>query len=302
MVGGPGESGNGRMNVGGAAYWFVAPALLLFAVFVLAPLVASLGFAFTSWDGFAKPDWVGLQNFRRAMGDTVYLWAYVHVILYILGTFVFEVAFGLGMAVLLDRETRGYGLLRGLFFSPMILSMTAAGVLFAFVLDYRSGLLNQVLRAVGLEGLAQPWLSQPSTALFAIMLVSGWKFSGFYMVIFLAALRRIPRHLYEAAELDGASPWVRFRYITLPLLRQNIQTCILLAVTGGFAGFDLFFTMTNGQPFGSTEVPATWIIKKAFDQNELGYATALTVIYAAVVIAISLVFMRFTDRSDVTRY
>lgn len=296
------QSSHGRIRAGRAGLLFVAPALLLYSAFVLVPLVSSLWFAFTDWDGYSTPDFVGLSNFTRAFGDTTYLWAYAHVTAYIAGTLVFEVTAGLLMAVLLDSERRGYALMRGLTFSPMVLSMSAAGVLFAFVLDYRSGLLNQVLRAVGLGDLAQPWLSQPSTALIAIMLVSGWKFSGFYMVIFFAALRRIPRNLYDAARLDGAGPVARFRFITLPLLKANVLTAVLLAVTGGFAGFDLFFTLTNGQPFGATEVPATWIIKKAFDQNELGYATALTVIYAAVTIAVSLAFMRLSERSDVARY
>jgi ABC-type sugar transport system permease subunit len=293
---------SGRLRVGGAAYFFVAPAMILFAVFVLAPLVASSYYAFTNWDGYGTPSFVGLANFQRALADVTYLYSYLHVILYITGTLFFEVAFGLLMAVLLDSDRRGFSLLRGMFFSPMVLSMTAAGVLFAFVLDYRTGLLNQVLRGTGLGSLAQPWLSQPSTALISIMLVSGWKFSGFYMVIFLAALRRIPRALYEAAALDGASTLRQLFRITIPLLKQNILTCILLAVTGGFAGFDLFFTLTNGQPFGATEVPATLIIKTAFDGNEIGYATALTVIYAAVVIAISLAFMGFSERADVTKY
>ena len=293
---------SGRLNVGGAAYFFVGPAMLLFAVFVLAPLLSSLYYAFTNWDGYAEPTFVGLSNFKRAFLDTTYLSSYLHVILYIIGTLFFEVAFGLLMAVLLDSDRKGFGLLRGMFFSPMVLSMTAAGVLFAFVLDYRTGLLNQVLRGVGLGDLAQPWLSQPSTALISIMLVSGWKFSGFYMVIFLAALRRIPRNLYEAASLDGATRSQQLFRITIPLLKQNILTCILLAVTGGFAGFDLFFTLTNGQPFGATEVPATWIIKTAFDGNEIGYATSLTVIYAVVVITISLAFMRFSERADAAKY
>ena len=292
----------GRLNVGGAAYVFVGPAMLLFAVFVLSPLVASFYYAFTNWDGYAEPTFVGLSNFKRALLDTTYLLSYLHVILYIIGTLFFEVTFGLVMAVLLDSDQKGFGLLRGMFFSPMVLSMTAAGVLFAFVLDYRSGLLNQVLRGIGLGDLAQPWLSQPSTALVSIMLVSGWKFSGFYMVIFLAALRRIPRNLYEAASLDGASSLQQLFRLTIPLLKQNILTCVLLAVTGGFAGFDLFFTLTNGQPFGATEVPATWIIKTAFDGNEIGYATALTVMYACAVIAISLLFMRFSERADAAKY
>lgn len=291
-----------KPQTGAMGYVFIAPAMILFAVFVLAPLVASLYYAFTSWDGLATPTFVGFGNFRRAFADVTYWNSYGHVILYIIGTFVFEVAVGFFMAVLLDSDGKGFGILRWLYFSPMILSMTAAGVLFNFVLDYRTGLLNQVLRSIGLGNLAQAWLSQPATALFSIMLVSGWKFSGFYMVIFLAALRRIPRNIYEAASLDGASRLKQLFLITIPLMRQNMQTCILIAVTGGFAGFDLFFTMTNGQPFGSTEVPATWIIKTAFAGNEIGYATALTVIYAASVIAISLVLMKFMERSDAARF
>ena len=291
-----------RLKAGWVSYIFVGPAMLLFALFVLSPLVASFYYAFTNWDGYAEPSFVGLANFRRAALDTTYLLSYLHVILYIIGTLFFEVAFGLMMAVLLDSHRKGFGLLRGMFFSPMVLSMTAAGVLFAFVLDYRTGLLNQVLRGIGLGDLAQPWLSQPSTALISIMVVSGWKFSGFYMVIFLAALRRIPRNIYEAASLDGAGRLQQLFRITIPLLKQNILTCALLAITGGFAGFDLFFTLTNGQPFGATEVPATWIIKTAFDGNEIGYATALTVVYATVVIIISLTFMRFSERAGVTNY
>jgi ABC-type sugar transport system permease subunit len=281
---------------------FVAPAMLLFAAFVLWPLAASLYYAFTAWDGIGTPRFIGLANFRRAFADTVHLFSYLHVSLYILGTLLFEVTFGLLMAVLLDSDRRGFALLRGLFFSPMVLSMSAAGVLWTFVLDYRTGLLNSVLRGIGVPEAAQPWLSQPSTALVSIMIVSGWKFSGFYMVIFFAAIRRIPQSLYEAAILDGAGRFRCFRSITLPLLRQNILVCVLIAVTGGFAGFDLFFTLTNGQPYGATEVPATWIVKQAFDQDQIGYGIALTVILTAVVSAISLVYLRYAGRGHVARY
>ena len=122
------------------------------------------------------------------------------------------------------------------------------------------------------------------------------------MVIFFAALRRIPRNLYEAARLDGANGVQQFTAITLPMLKQNVIVCILLAVTGGFAGFDLFFTMTNGQPFGATEVPATWIIKQAFDQNQIGYGVALTVVLTLVVSLISIAYLKISERGNVTRY
>ncbi|RYG29331.1 MAG: sugar ABC transporter permease [Burkholderiales bacterium] len=228
--------------------------------------------------------------------------SYVHVVLYILATLVFEVSFGLVMAVLLNSDRRGFSLMRGMFFSPVVLSMSAAGVLWTFVLDYRNGLLNSVLKSVGLGDWAQPWLAQPETALLFICIVSGWKYAGFYMVIFFAALRRIPRNIYEAARLDGANAVQQFFFITLPMLQQNIIVAILLAVTGGFAGFDLFFTMTNGQPFGATEVPATWIIKQAFDQNQIGYGVALTVVLTVVVSLISIVYLRISERASVTRY
>jgi ABC-type sugar transport system permease subunit len=287
---------------GAANLLFVAPALLLFGGFVLLPFSSAFYYAFTHWDGFTAPRWAGLANFRRAFADTVHLMSYVHVVLYILGTLVFEVALGLAVAVLLNSERRGFSLLRGFYFSPVVLSMSAAGVLWAFVLDYRSGLLNSLLRTIGAGDLAQPWLSQSSTALIAIMVVSGWKYSGFYMVIFFAALKRIPNSLYEAAILDGAGPFRRFFSITLPLLRQNVMVAVLLAITGGFAGFDLFFTMTNGGPFGATEVPATWIMKTAFDKNQLSYGIALTVVLAVVVMAISLVYLRVSERMSVHRY
>jgi len=298
------RSGGGRPGDGAgiANLLFVVPALLLYGLFVLWPLAASLYYSLTAWDGIGAPRWVGLANFRRAFGDDIHLASYVHVTLYILGTFVFEVGFGLVMAVVLNSDRPGFALLRGLFFSPVVLSMSAAGVLWNFVFDYRTGLVNAMLKLIGLGDWAQPWLSQPSTALLCVMLVSGWKFAGFYMVLFFAALRRIPRSLYEAATLEGAGPIRRFFSITLPLLRQNILICILLAVTGGFAGFDLFFTMTNGQPYNSTEVPVTWIVKMAFDSDQLGYGIALTVVLTVVVSAISLLYLRFAERSHTVEY
>jgi raffinose/stachyose/melibiose transport system permease protein len=290
------------ISTGAANMLFAAPAMLLFATFVLLPLGASVYYAFTFWDGFTEPRWAGLTNFIRGVTDVTYLMSYVHVVLYILATLVFEVTFGLVVAVLLNSDRRGFAIMRGMFFSPVVLSMSAAGVLWTFVLDYRTGLLNSALKGIGLGDWAQPWMSQPETALLFICLVSGWKYAGFYMVIFFAALRRIPRNIYEAARLDGANAIQQFVHVTIPMLKQSVMVSVLLAVTGGFAGFDLFFTMSNGQPFGATEVPATWIIKQAFDQDQIGYGVALTVILTVVVSLISLIYIRFSERANVTRY
>ena len=292
--------GNGRETL--QKYLFVLPAFLLFAVFVLLPLVASLYYGFTRWDGVGRAEWVGLANYARAFQDEVYLWSYLHVVFYILATFVLEVGFGLVMAVLLNSKKTGFSVLRVLFFSPVVLSMAAAGVLWTFIYDYRSGLLNAVLKTVGLGALAHPWLSTASTALLAVAVVSGWKYAGFYMIIYLAALKRIPSSLYEAAMLDGAGAFRRFWNVTLPLLRETTVITVLLAITGGFAAFDLFYTMTNGQPFNATEIPTTWIVKVAFDHNQIGYAVALTVVMMIVVTFIAVVYLRLSRRRETVEY
>ncbi len=283
-------------------YVFVLPALLLFGAFVLIPLGGAVYYSFTTWGGLGTPEWVGLRNYRRAFGDSIHLRSYLNISWYIVGTLLVEVAFGLVMAVLLSKAGRLFELLRGLFFSPMVLSMVAAGLLWTYVYDYRRGLLNEVLRSVGLPDLAQPWLSDPNWALIAVIVVSGWKYAGFYMIIFLAALRRIPVSLYEAATLDGAGPLQKFVHVTLPLLRETSVVAVLLCVTGGFAAFDLFFTMTNGGPFNATEIPTTWIVKQAFERHNMGYGAALTVIMTIVVGLVSLVYLLATRRRHAVEY
>lgn len=278
------------------------PALLLFSAFVILPLGASLYYAFTQWDGLTAPTWTGVRNFVRAFSDATYLRSYVNVSLYILGTIFVEVGFGLVMAVLLNSDRPGFALMRVLFFSPVVLSMVAAGLLWTFVYDLRFGLLNAFLANVGLHDVTNAWLANPRTALAAVTLVSGWKYAGFYMIIYLAALRRIPRTIYEAATLDGAGPFQQFTRITLPLLRETTVVTLLLCITGGFGAFDLFFTMTNGQPFGATEIPTTWIVKQAFDLNNMGYGIALTVIMAVVIGVVSIVYLKRTARRDVVQY
>lgn len=283
-------------------YLFVLPALLLFTLFVLVPLGGAVYYSFTAWDGLGEAQWTGFRNYVRAFNDSIHLRSYANISVYILGTLIAEVAFGLLLALLVAGNRPGFGVLRGLFFSPMVVSMVAAGLLWTYIYDYRTGLLNVSLRSLGLSDLVQPWLSDPSTAMAALIAVSGWKYAGFYMIIFVAALRRIPHSLYEAAMLDGATAFQRLTRITLPLLRETSVVAVLLCVTGGFAAFDLFFTMTNGGPFNATEIPTTWIVTQAFDRHNMGYGAALTVIMTIVVGAVSLVYMLATRRRHTLEY
>jgi ABC-type sugar transport system permease subunit len=291
-----------RNNEAWQSYLFILPALILFAAFVLFPLAASLYYGFTRWDGMSKPEWIGFANYIRAFNDDIHLRSYINVTLYVLGTLLVEVGIGLIMAVLLNSDRPGFSFFRVMCFSPVVLSMVAAAILWTFIYDLRFGLLNGFLKTIGLNSLVQPWLANPKTALLAVIIVSGWKYAGFYMVIYLAALKRIPISLYEAAKLDGAGMFQQFWKITVPLLKETTYTALLLAITGGFAGFELFFSMTNGQPFNATEVPGTWIIKQAFDAGQMGYGVALTVLMMLFIGIISITYLKLTQRGETLEY
>lgn len=278
------------------------PALAFFSIFFLFPAGKAVYYSFTQWDGLTQPTWIGLDNYYRAFSDSVFLHSFVNTFLYIGGTLIAEVLFGLSMAILLNKEWRFFGTFRVLFFSPMVISMVAVGVLWGLMYDYNLGLINSFLRSIGLAGWTRAWLGEKSTALMSITVVSGWRYAGFYMIIFYAALKRIPRQLYEAADIDGANGLQKIFRITLPLLADNINIAILLCVTGGFKAFALFYTMTNGQPNHATEIVTTWIIKQAFDFDNMGYGSALTVIMTIVVMILATIQIIYSRRRKTTEY
>ncbi len=173
-----------------------------------------------------------------------------------------------------------------------MLPMVVVAVLWSFVYNPDFGLVNAGLAAVGLEELQRVWLGDTSTALLAVSLVSGWVFAGFYMMIFYAAFRQIPSEAVEAARLDGAGEWALFSRIKVPMIRSVVWVTVLLCVTGGFQGFDLFFVLTNGGPYGATEIPTTYLVKTVFRNGDVGYGSAMAVILTAIVLGVGLVYAR----------
>lgn len=286
----------------GVKYLFVIPAFAFFLIFLLIPAMQSIYYSFFQWTGLGKPVWTGITNYIRAFKDEIFRLSFINNILYIMGTFVVEVGFGLLAALILNRKYPLFGLFRVMFFTPVVLSMVAAGLLWNFIYDPNFGVLNAILRSIGLSSLTRAWLGDPSLALIAVTVVSGWKYAGFYMMIFYAALQRIPQELYEAARLDGASWWTRITKVTLPLLRETVVLSFLICVTGGFSAFAVFYTMTKGQPYHRTEIMTTWIIKQAFDRNNMGYGAALTVFLVVLVLAFSIVYLKRTGKKKVIEY
>ena len=275
-----------------APYAFVAPALLVFGFAVLVPLVVTVGYSFTEWDGFGEMTWVGADNYLRAARDPIFRDSFLHVLGYIGATIVLEVMVGLGLAGLLTSRPKRSVWFRVAIFTPVMLPLVVVAVLWSFVYNPDFGLVNAALAAAGLEDLQRIWLGDPSTALLAISIVSGWVFAGFFMTIFYAAFSQIPSDIVEAARLDGAGEWSIFRHVKVPMIRNAVAVAVLLCITGGFQGFDLFFVLTNGGPFGATEIPTTYLVKVVFRNADVGYGSALAVVLTLVVVTVGVVFIR----------
>jgi raffinose/stachyose/melibiose transport system permease protein len=274
--------------------WLAAPALALYLMFVVVPVLMAAGISLFEWDGISPPRFTGAANYARALfGDPIFLRSFRNNLVYIGITLVVEVGFGLLFAAALQRRLPMAEFWRALFFSPMVLSMVVVGLLWGFVLNPHFGLLNSTLRALGLGAWERPWLGEEGTALVAVSLVSGWRYAGFYMALYAAGLRRIPTEVLEAGRVDGASETTLFGRVTLPMLGPVTAVALLLCVTGGFQSFDLFFVMTDGAPYHGTEIPALWMIKKAFNRQSLGYGSALGVLLAVIVAGVGWAQLRF---------
>ncbi|OLT10483.1 sugar ABC transporter permease [Actinomadura sp. CNU-125] len=283
-----------------AATWFLVPALLVFVLFVLIPIVIALYTSFFRWGGFGWPDdFVGLGNFRDLFADPLFrgdLWR--GLVLVVLSVVV-QLPIALGTAVLLNQRMRGRAVYRAIFFAPYILSEVIAGVLFGMIFLPGSGLADALIEDVPLVGgLAGKWFSDPGTALPTLFAVMTWKYFGFHMMIYLAGLQGVPKEVLEAAEIDGAGPWERFRHVTLPLLAPTIRISVFLSVIGAIQMFDLVWVTTGGGPTHSTETMAVSMFQFGFQRYQMGYASAISVAMFAISLVFSLLYQRFALRRD----
>jgi raffinose/stachyose/melibiose transport system permease protein len=276
----------------------MVPALAIYVFGVVVPFIGTFGLSFFRWNGFGTPEWAGLDNYTRAFADLVFRSTFVHVGIYIAVTLLLEVAVGLVLAGFISAS-RGTGFHRVALFIPVMLPMVVVAVLWRAVYNPDSGILNALLAKIGLGASSMVWLGDPRTALLAISIVSGWVFAGFFMAIFLAALHRLPADVIESARLDGAGEMRIFWRIKVPMIRPVTLLAVLLCVTGGLQGFDLFYVMTNGGPYNTTEVPTTYMVKAVFRDGEIGYGSALSVLVTIVGLAIAAVFYVYQKRNPV---
>ncbi|GII24491.1 carbohydrate ABC transporter permease [Planosporangium mesophilum] len=280
---------------------FLVPALLLFGLLVLVPIILAAYTSLFKWNGFGglPTNFVGLDNFRRLLTDPIFLADLWHGLILIVLSAAVQLPLALGLALLLNQRLRGRGVYRVLFFAPYVLSEVITAVLFTMVFSPNRGLANQVLRVFGAGDVGATWLADPSTVLYVVFLVMTWKYFGFHMILYLTGRQNIPAELTEAAAIDGAGDWQTFRHVTLPLLGPTIRVSLFLSVIGSIQLFDLVWVLTVGGPVHASETMAVTMFQYGFRRYEVGYASAISIAMFVISLVFALAYQRFVMRRDI---
>ncbi|WP_426502348.1 carbohydrate ABC transporter permease [Dactylosporangium sp. McL0621] len=267
----------------GPPWWFAAPALLLFAFVVLVPSARGVYYAFTDWDGLS-PDlaFVGLGNFAAMADDPNAVQAVWHTLVIAVSITIVQNGAGLLLALGVNSIIKSRNVLRVFLFAPAVVTPIVTAYLWRNLLG-PDGAVNSLLSAVGLGSWRPDWLGDPQLALWSVVAVIVWQFSGYSMVIFLAGLQSIPKEIYEAAAMDGTGPVRRFWSIVRPLLAPAITINLMLSIIGGIKLFDQVYALTGGGPGHATDTISTLIYKDAFTLGEFGYSIALAVVLTIIV-------------------
>lgn len=282
-----------RRSQWATAFVLLLPALAIFAVFTAYPFLYAAKLSLMEWDGLnATQRFVGLDNYRALLSDGEFRQSLKVTAIYTVATTIVSIAIGLLLALALNRRLLGRNLYRTIFFTPVLTATVAAAVVWALLFDPFGGILNVAMREVGFEG--PRWLSDPSWALVAIIVVGVWKRIGFTMVIYLAGLQTISPTYYDAAEVDGASAWRQFWDVTWPLLMPITVLQLIMAIIDSFQVFDHVFVMTQGGPLGSTNVLPMFLYTEGFRLFHLGYAAAVGWVIFLLILVVTILQWRLS--------
>lgn len=281
-------------------YVMVLPAALLFAVYVIYPILHTCVLSTYSWSAVnPSKRFVGLQNYEQLATDPHFGMALRNTVLFVVVSVVVQLPVALGLAVGLGSAARFHRFLRTLVFSPFVLPIVAVGLIWVGIYNPTFGALNAVLVHISPAFENRGWLSDPPGAvIFAIIAVACWRFIGFHMMVMLAGLQAIPEELYEAARIDGAGSWQSFCGITVPLLRRVMAVDALLITVGSVKIFDLNWVMTQGGPNHASEVLATYMYSSGFTNDRMGYAAAIATIMLLLTLAATVVYLRASSQEE----
>ncbi|MDO7883029.1 carbohydrate ABC transporter permease [Salinibacterium soli] len=285
-----------RLREAAVGYGFLAPNLILMAVFLFWPILWAIGLSFQETKGFGDPEWVGLDNYAKLVGDPVFWQSLWNTVVLTVFTVPIDMIGGLGLAVLLNSVLPGRGVFRTIIVLPMVISGVASGMIAVIIFYQSTGIINKTLLALGLP--AVEWQSGSIPAMLSVIIASIWLRIGFNMIIYLAGLQGISPELYEAARIDGASRWQQFRSITVPLVGPSTFFLLIMNVIASFQAFDLIFVMTGGGPGYSTSVLGTYAYRNGFQIREQGYGAAIGVVLLVITLAFTYIQWRTSRTRD----
>lgn len=268
-------------------YLLVLPYLLHFALFVAFPVIFSIILTFHDWNIISPMKFAGLGNFEKLFQDRYFFKAILNTLLFLVIHIPLQIAIALALAVALNSNIRFRAFFRGAFFLPVVVSGVVVTILWQQLYGFETGILNRMLIALGLPRIG--WLTDASWAMPAIAIMATWKNVGLYIILFLVGLQSVPPQYYEAADLEGATPWQQFRYITLPSINPTIFTVVILSTIGGFSLFIEPYVMTGGGPLNSTLSAVLYIYKQAFFYYHMGYAATLGLFFALLILGVVMI-------------
>lgn len=273
-------------------YLFIAPSVIGFLLFVLGPLIAALYISFTKYDILTPPEFVGLDNYTRMFSDDRLIKSYSNTLVYVVAAVVLINAIGLGLAVLVNQRLPRVVkyILRSAFFFPSLVALVYVSVIWQALFQKDTGIINYYLTSVG--GPRVDWLNSPHGSVMSVIIVDTWRNVGFAMLIFLAALQEVPKDLLEAADIDGAGPWSKFRRVTVPMVSPAVFFNITITVIGAFQIYEAIIVLTGGGPGDSSRSIVMYIAEQAFQQQNMGYASALAMTLFLIILGVTALQFR----------
>lgn len=279
-------------------YLFLAPALAFFMVFSIIPVMQALYYSFTDYNMFTVPNWVGLQNYKRILGDGLFYKTLGNSLSFFLGTTPFLVIIPIFVAILVNRQLKGVKVFRMIYYFPVILTSVITATMWRWIYEEK-GVVNFILLKLNIVQEEVHWLTSPDTALTSLKIITIWMGIGYYMVIYLAGLQSIPNELYESARIDGAGVLRRHFSITIPLLVPSIAIVSIMSTLSAIKAFELMFVMTKGGPIDSTKTVVYYLYESAFQDLRMGYASAVGFMIFIIIFIISIINIKITDAKTV---
>jgi raffinose/stachyose/melibiose transport system permease protein len=280
-----------------AALIFLPPALLLFTIFVILPIGEAAWYSFYNWNGFNRPDnFIGLKNYISLLDNPYFKKAVLNTLIIIAVSLTVQLPLALAMALLLAKRAFGAVAFRLIFFMPYILADVAAGLIFRFMFDGDYGPVSGLSQALGFGPIYM--LASPSLAMVALLVVIIWKYFGFHMMLFIAGLQGIDRSLYEAAEIDGAGAFQRFRFVTIPQLSSMIKLSVFFSVIGVFQLFDVVMPLTGGGPFNATHTMVSFLYIFGITRMRVGFGSSVGVVLFIICVTFAFGYRRFLMRDE----